>query len=177
MSAVNLSAAPDPPTPARMPGTVLAAAIALWALLGYGCFAGMYATLTRVSVISVRTEAAWMELPPYFGKLTLFGAALTLVASVLRLVFVLNIRAGSRRMKIGAMVTEFVWAAYWLVTINLPMSMPSGIADYTGVENGEALVIPAICLSALVIVLLGIEQPGPGAPTAGSPRPDARSAD
>ncbi|MEV3934439.1 hypothetical protein AB0K52_00450 [Glycomyces sp. NPDC049804] len=160
---MNLAA----PKPIRTPPALIAGTIALWGVLAYGCFSGMNASIARISVISAEPEASWIVLPPHYGKITLLGIGLTLAATVLRLVFAIQLSIGNRRVAYAAIATELVCGAYWIVTINLHVDMPVGIADYTGIEQAEALTVPAIGLSALVIVLLAIQGLSGRTPQAG----------
>jgi hypothetical protein len=147
---------PPPARPARIPGTTLAAVILLWAMTGYGFLSGLFATSSRLSVLSADIEVASVALTPGFAAVTYLGALMALALVLPRIVFAFWAGMGSRWARIGAMVTEAVSAAFWLATllVVVPANMSRAVADYTGSEGGNLAVAIGACCSVGAIALL-----------------------
>jgi hypothetical protein len=140
-----------------MPASALAGVIVLWILFAYGFVSGLFATMNRVSIHSMESDGAAVELQPYLSELILLAALQTFAWTALRLVFAFKIGLGSRRARIGAVVAEAASAAFWAVTLFTPVGrVPSALVEYSGLELGDAGVMLGIGLSALAAVLLSM---------------------
>lgn len=145
------------PAPTRMPASALAGVIVLWILFAYGFACGLFATMNRVSIYSLESDGAAVDLAPYLSELILLAALQTFAWTALRLVFAFKIGFGSRRARVGAVVAESVSAAFWAATLFSPMGrVPSALVEYSGLELGDAGVLLGIGFSVAAAVLLSM---------------------
>lgn len=145
------------PAPTRIPASALAGVIVLWILFAYGFACGLFATMNRVSIYSLESDGAAVELSPYLSELILLASLQTFAWTALRLVFAFKIGFGSRRARVGAVVAEAVSAAFWAATLFMPVGrVPSALLEYSGLELGDGGVLLGIGFSVAAAVLLSM---------------------